>query len=148
MYLGIKQMKMIMESFFKHSYKGKMVSKYIAKMIHSGVLTSPPAENVACPQATPSLSQSLSTETVHANYSSSSWRRWHLQELVILYCSAIAAILKLHLFHPIGSDTDISLKAAIKLENENDTRSSLLHNVECIQCNQEPLKVQLEDCQG
>ena len=33
----------------KHGYKGKVVSKYIVKMIHSEVLTSPPAERVACP---------------------------------------------------------------------------------------------------
>ena len=41
---------------FKHGYKGKVVSKYIVKMVHSEVLTSPLAERVACPQETPSLS--------------------------------------------------------------------------------------------
>ena len=55
---------------FKHGYKGKVVSKCIVKMIHSEVLTSPPAEMVACPQTTPSLS--LSIDSVHASCSSSS----------------------------------------------------------------------------
>ena len=108
------------------------MSKYIVKMIHSEVLTSPPAESVACPHATPSLSQSLSTESVHASFSSSSWRRGLLSELGILYYSAIAAMLQLHLCQPIDSYTDISLKACIELENENGNQSNLLHNVECI----------------
>ena len=117
---------------FKHGYKGKVVSKYIVKMIHSEVLTSPPAESVACPQATPSLSQSLSTDSGHASCSSSSWRRWLLSELGILNCSAISAMLQLHLCQPIDSDTDISLKASIELENENGNQSSFLHNAEYI----------------
>ena len=37
-----------------HGSKSKVMSKYITKMVHIGVLTSPPAKNVACPQATPS----------------------------------------------------------------------------------------------
>ena len=117
---------------FKHGYKGKVVSKYIIKMIHSEVLTSPPAERVACPQATPSLSPSLSTDSEHASCSSSSWRRWLQSELGILDCSAIAAMLQLHLCQPIDSDTDIFLKASIELENENGNQSSFLHNAEYI----------------
>ena len=92
---------------FKHGYKGTVVSKYIVKMVHSEVLTSPPAERVACPQATPILSQSLSTDSVHASCSSSSWRRWLLSKLGILDCSAIAAMLQPHPYQPIDNGTGI-----------------------------------------
>ena len=70
-------------TFLNIAIKGKVVSKCMVKMVHCELLTSPPAERVACPQAAFSLtlSLSLSTDSLHASYSRNNYGRWLLSEI-------------------------------------------------------------------
>ena len=70
-----------------------MVSKCIVKMVHCEVLTSPPAERVACPQATFNLSLSLSIDSFHASYSRNNYGRWLLSKIRIPGYSTVSAML-------------------------------------------------------
>ena len=79
-------------TFLNIAIKSKVVSKCMVKMVHCEVLTSPPAERVACPQETFIPSQSLSTDSLHASYSSNNCGRWLLSKIGIPGCSAISAM--------------------------------------------------------